>query len=83
MWKTTNDLLGDIHGTLKALRGGGDIEIAHAECRLYNAAAKVISIAAEHARLTNRLEGDVIPAAVFGESPEPKALPKAKGKKAA
>lgn len=80
MWKTTDDLLSDIHDTLVNLRAGGDIETSHAECRLYNAAAKMIAISCEHAKLTGRLEGDIIPSSTFGAERGPKALPK--GRKA-
>jgi len=85
MWKSTDELLSDIHDTLVNLRASGDIETSHAECRLYNAAAKVIAISCEHAKLTGRLEGDLIPSATFGAGRQPKALPVGKkgGTKAA
>lgn len=84
-WKTTTDILDDIHGTLQRLRAGGDRDQAHVECRAYHAAAKVLAIELEHARLTSRLQGDVLPGVKVGvtmlEAEAEQARPKLAGKR--
>ncbi len=61
MWETTRDLLEDIYSARKAFKTTGNVDAVHAECRIFNAAIKVVEIGMEHARLTNRLANTGIP----------------------
>jgi hypothetical protein len=70
MWNSSMELLGTIHDAHRRLQTKEtDALTAHAEARLLNAAAKVMSISLDHARLTNRLtDGSaVLPAMLLGK----------------
>lgn len=87
-WATTSNLMDDIHETLTQLDVDGDDKLAHTKCRLFNAAIKVMAVELEHARLTQRLRDDSLPAIVLngrggGAVKKLPASPSAKRKKSA
>ena len=80
MWKTTGDLLSDIYDTRAVLLASKDVEMAHAECRLYNAAIKVVAVGLESARLSGALGDGGIPSVALAADKMAKALPTSKVK---
>ena len=70
MWHSSMELLNTIHDAHRRLQTKEtDALTAHAEARLLNAAAKVMSISLDHARLTNRLTdgSPILPAMLLGK----------------
>lgn len=63
-WKSTRELMAEIRDAHRRLRNGeATVMQAHAEARMFGAAARLLDVQLEHARLTGRLEtgSDVLP----------------------
>jgi len=72
-WKTTGELLADIHETLRGLRAGETtVDEAHAAARTLAVAQRVIMVQLEYARLSGLIEqgSDMLPDVWLGGGEE-------------